>query len=204
MPLSREGKQMTAPADFHPVKDEAWPDEIQDMLTGFAGSLNVHRTIAHHPALLRSIAGFREHVVHATALGPQLSEIAILRTGHRLGSFYEFSHHVVRARARGVSDTRIIAATGPCAAMEPADAVIAGAVDELFDARALSDTSIAVLADLGGRPAVLDLIATVGFYSILGFVLNSFQTPIDPDISAALAERPLPGGASPTDALAPD
>ena len=182
---------MTAADDFRPVTDADWIETIGDLLAGFAGSLNVHRTIAHHPALLRSIADLREHVVHATALGPQLSEIAILRTGHRLGSFYEFSHHIVRARARGVSDARIIAATGPCAEMQPEDAVIAGAVDELFDARALSGTSVSALMGLGGRPAVLDLIATAGFYSILGFVLNSFSTPVDDDIRAALAERPL-------------
>lgn len=182
---------MTDPSAFRPLSDADWPEEIRDMLAGFAGSLNVHRTIAHHPALLRSIATFREHVVHATALGPQLSEIAILRTGHRLGSFYEFAHHIVRARARGVADARIAAATGPLAAMEPADAAIARAVDELFDAHALSAESVAALGEIGGRAAVLDLIATVGFYSILGAVLNSFDTPVDDDIRAELAARPL-------------
>lgn len=176
-----------------PLADSAWPDSVADLREGFAGSLNVYRRMAHHPALLRAWADLREHVVHATALGPDLSEIAILRIGARLGSTYEWAHHVVRARARGVSEARIASARGAPADMAKDDALICGAVDELLDARALSpETAVRIAARVGGPPAVLDLIATTGFYSVLAYLLNLFDTPIDDDILAALEIAPPP------------
>ena len=38
---------------------------------------------------------------------------------------------------------------------------------------------------------VFDLIATVGFYSVLGYLLMSYDTPIDTAIAEEMAERPL-------------
>ncbi len=46
---------------FRPLSDSDWPAEISDMLPGFAGKLNVYRTMAHHPALLRAWSDLREH-----------------------------------------------------------------------------------------------------------------------------------------------
>lgn len=181
--------------DFSPLTDAAWPDAAADMRSGFAGALNVYRVMAHHPDLLRAWAPLREHVVNRTALGPQLSEVAILRTGHRLGSSYEWNQHIDRARRRGLTDARIASIAGPCDAMDPQDAQIARAVDELFDTHRLSQASVAAMARDLGKAAVLDLIATVGFYSVLGYALNSFDVPLDDDIAEALHRTPLnPGG----------
>jgi 4-carboxymuconolactone decarboxylase len=37
----------------------------------------------------------------------------------------------------------------------------------------------------------LDVIATVGFYSTLGYILNSFETPLDDNIVREMADQPL-------------
>ena len=182
---------MTAHPGFHPLSDDDWPEEIRDLLPGFAGALNVYRSMAHHPALLRAMVDLREHVVNNTALGPTLSEITILRTGHRLGSTYEMQHHIVRARSRGVNDERIASMTGSPSDMAPTDAIIARAVDELFDLKKLSAESIAALEATAGKEGVFDLICTVGFYTILGFSLNSFEVPVDEVIVDALKAHPL-------------
>ena len=133
---------MTTGSGFHPLRDDDWPEQIADLLPGFAGALNVYRSMAHHPALLRAMVELREHVVNGTALGPALSEITILRTGHRLGSTYEMQHHIVRARSRGVEEKRIASMTGTPSSMAPTDAIIARAVDELFDLKKLSAESM--------------------------------------------------------------
>lgn len=171
-----------------PLTDADWPAEIADLRTGFAGALNVYRTMAHHPALLRAWAPLRQHVVKDSALGPDRSEVVILRAAHRMGSAYEWAHHVSRARALGFSDARIAALRG----MPPGeDGLIARAVDALFDQRRLPPALEADLAAAIGRTAVIDLIATVGFYSVLGYLLMTYDTPIDAAVAQEMARAPL-------------
>ncbi|MGP6087957.1 carboxymuconolactone decarboxylase family protein [Antarctobacter jejuensis] len=178
-----------------PLDDAHWPAEAADLSGGFASGLNVYRTMAHHPALLSAWAPLREHIVNQTTLGPEWAEVVILRTGHRLGSSYEWQQHIDRARRRGLTDTRIATIAGTPDDMAPQDAVLAVAVDELFDRNRLSDTSVARISQQLGKTAVFDLIATVGFYSVLGYTLNTFDVPLDDNIVEALRQRPFsPGG----------
>ncbi|MGD9864579.1 MAG: carboxymuconolactone decarboxylase family protein [Pseudodonghicola sp.] len=178
---------------FPPLSDADWPGEIADLAQGFAGRLNVYRVMAHNPALLRAWTGLRQHVVIDNALGAQRSEVAILRTGVRLGSSYEWNQHISRARACGMADARIASIAGPLSEMTAEDAVIAGAVDELFRDKRLSEARQTALLDLVGTAGLFDLIATVGMYSTLGYILNSCDTPLDDDVAAELAAQPFAG-----------
>ncbi|WP_424984651.1 carboxymuconolactone decarboxylase family protein [Microbulbifer sp. S227A] len=191
--MSEAGQGDPGALQCAPLSDADWPDPIDDMKHGFAGGLNVYRTMAHHPALLRAWSDLREHVVNRTALGPQLSEVVILRTGVRLGSDYEWNQHVVRARGRGLDDARIATLRGAVSDMAPTDGLLARAVDELFDNGGLGVATRDALGQAIGRDAVFDLMATVGFYSTLGFILNTFETPLDEDIRADLEQAPFAG-----------
>uniref|UniRef100_UPI00351983EC carboxymuconolactone decarboxylase family protein n=1 Tax=Cognatishimia sp. TaxID=2211648 RepID=UPI00351983EC len=177
--------------NFAPLSDADWPEEISDMLSGFAGGLNVYRTMAHHPQLLRSWATLREHVVNQTTLGAEFREVVILRTGTRLGSTYEWQQHILRARKAGLSDHRIARLKGPLDQIEGKDRPLAAAVDEIFETNRLTSSTQADVMSLVGKKGLLDLMATVGFYSTLGFILNSFDTPLDDDIASALQAEPL-------------
>lgn len=157
----------------------------------FASKLNVYRTMAHHPQLLLAWADLRDHVVVATALEAQQSEVVILRTGVHLGSDYEWNHHVSRARASGMTDHRIASIRGDVQKMAPEDALFAKAVDELFRERKLTDETIGAVVSVVGKEGVLDVIATVGFYSTLGYMLNSFDTPLDDSIAREMVDHPL-------------
>lgn len=176
------------PSPCPPLSNENWPDEIVDMLPGFAGALNVYRTMAHHPALLKAWAPLRQHIVKDSVLGPVRSEVVILRAAYRMGSTYEWAHHVSRARALGMTDARI-RAIGETP--EGEDALIAEAVDALFDLRRLPADLEKRLSDLISQQGVFDLIATVGFYSVLGYMLMTYDTPIDEAVAKELAESPL-------------
>ena len=100
--------------------------------------------------------------------------------------------HVHRARLIGMAENRIASIKGPLADMTPDDALLAQAVDELFDAQALSPTIQSKLFVLVGKTGLFDLIATVGFYTTLGFILNSFDVPLDDDIATDLVANPAP------------
>lgn len=172
------------PSPCPPVTDADWPEDIAELHKGFAGALNVYRTMAHHPALLNAWAPLRQHVVKDNALGPELTEVVILRAGFRLGSAYEWAHHVSRALALGFSAARINAVRGVPEAIEGVDGLIVSAVDALLDANRLTREQEATLAEAIGRHAVIDLIAMVGFYSVLGYLLKTYDTPIDDAIQA--------------------
>lgn len=174
-----------------PISDDDWPEAVAELRDGFAGKLNVYRVMAHHPALLRAWAALRDHVVVQTSLGAQRSEVVILRSGVRLGSAYEWGHHVSRARACGLEDARIASLAGEVEDMAPEDGLLARAVDELFADARLTPETAGALRGLVGEQGMLDLMATVGFYSTLGFILNSFGTPLDEAVARELAEHPL-------------
>lgn len=176
---------------FPPIPDAEWPEAARAMRDGFAGKLNVYRVLAHHPALLNAWGPLRQHVVLNNVLGQQFSEVVILRTGVRLGSDYEWNQHIRRARACGMDDARIASIRGALTDMAEGDAMLARAVDELFDDKRLSPETVRALIGLVGREGVFDVLATVGFYSTLGFILNSFATPLDADAAAELAAQPL-------------
>lgn len=188
--MSSDPMHHTAPAT-RPLSDAEWPSDLADMLPGFAGRLNVYRTMAHHPALLRAWANLRDHIVNQSELGLDYLEVVILRAGLHLKSDYEWSHHVDRARKQGFSDARIAAMRGPAEEMDDLDGLLCRAVDDLFDSARIAPDTLSTLIDRFGKPAVFDLMATVGFYSTLGFILNTFETPLDDDIRARLSENPL-------------
>lgn len=178
-----------------PLSPQDWPDVLSDLRDGFAGRLNVYRTMAHHPALLRAWAGLRAHVVDNTALGRERGEVVILRTGARLGADYEIAHHVCRARALGIGEARIAAILGDGGGLEEGDAALVAAVDALIDTARLPAPLREDLIPAIGIEGVFDVMATVGFYTTLGFIVKSFDVPVDAAVTAALAARPAPATA---------
>ena len=172
---------------LRPLDDASWPDAIADLRDGFAGALNVYRVMAHHPALLRAWSDLREHVVRRRALTAMQSEVVILRCGFRRGSSYEWVHHVVRGFDCGLSLARIRSLRGAPQDMDPDDRLLAGAVDALIDTNALTPGQQERLIATLGVAGMMDIIATVGFYSTLSYILNSFDTPVDAAVNARYA-----------------
>ncbi|WP_112322757.1 carboxymuconolactone decarboxylase family protein [Oceanibium sediminis] len=157
----------------------------------FLHSAGVYRAMGQNPALLRAWAPLRAHVVTQNALGAYRLEIVILRAAHAQDSSYEWAHHVVRGRQAGLDDALIAALKGPLTGLEGEAALLAETVDALSGTTmlppSLRDRLIAHL----GEVATLDLIATVGFYSTLAFILKTFDVALDAEIVEALDAAPL-------------
>ena len=182
---------MTDAMTFVPLAPERWDPKLSHLRGGFAERLNIYRTMAHHPDLLAAWSPLRQHVVVENVLGAACAEIVILRAARHLGSEYEQSHHIIRGRTFGLTDDRIAAVLGQGKPVDDPDATLVAAVDELAIRKALSPNVISQITNLFGAQGVLDLIAIVGFYTTLGLMLNSFETPIDSVIVEELTRRPL-------------
>ena len=61
--------------------------------------LNITRTVARHPALVKARAPLERHLLRESTLPPRERELAILRTGWAWQSEYEFSQHTHAARS---------------------------------------------------------------------------------------------------------
>lgn len=179
-------------ACFAPLDDDDLPPEAVDLCGEPAAVLNVYRVMAHHPALLKAWRDFRNHIVMNNRLDAASLEIVILRTGFRRNCRYEWMHHVVRGRKAGLEDFRIrSAALPPEQAGSAKDALLMRCVDALVDTNRLTAGLQRELVTEFGKEGVLDLMATVGMYSTLSYMIDSFSTPIDEDVTAALRNAPL-------------
>ncbi|MDP8984552.1 MAG: carboxymuconolactone decarboxylase family protein [Pseudomonadota bacterium] len=170
-----------------PLSPDVWPSSLDSMRAGFAGQLNVYKVMAHHPALLRAWASLRQHVVIDSSLTKRQSEIVILRAGHRWGAHYEWMHHVVRGRQAGLSDDEIAAVRADPSQWPEGEVetLLKQGVDYLLDDGQLPPGLIDQLRSCIGLTGIFDVMATVGMYSTLAFIVKSFHTPLEPEILSA-------------------
>lgn len=173
------------------VADEDWPEQLINLRGGPLAQLNVYKMMANHPSLLLAWSALRDHLVVHSALTPQQSELVILRTGWRWRSRYEWVHHVSRSRRVGLSDDVIARCARSAPAEAGGDALLLDVVDALMERGKLSEGLLARLQDLVGLKGSLDVMATIGMYTTLAFLLETFAVPVDDDVAAELAGDPL-------------
>ena len=171
-----------------PLTDAEIDPEVRERF-GKGPMLNIFRTLAHHPKLMKRWLVFGNHVLAHSSLAPREREIAILRIGWLCRAGYEWGQHVVIARQSGVTDAEIERiADGPdAAAWSDADRALLRAVDELRADAFITDATWAALGKHFTKEQVLDLIFAVGQYQLVSMALNSLG--VQPD-SADLPTLP--------------
>lgn len=123
-------------------------------------------------------------------LEPRLSELAICVTGAHYKAEYEWYAHVRFAHDAGIPEAvteAIRLGQSPDLPDEDQRAVYRVAL-ELNQTHRLSDETFAEAKRVLGLPALIDLIAIVGYYGIVSLTLNAFEIDT-PDGSKAF-DRP--------------
>lgn len=146
-----------------------------------AGALNIFRTLAHHPKLLKRWLVFGNHVLAKSTLPARERELAILRVGWRCRAEYEFGQHTAIGREAGVTDAEISALTEPLDGhgWSDEDRALLTAVDELHDDQCITDETWGALTGRWSDQQVLDLVFTVGQYTLVSMALNSCGVRLD-------------------------
>ena len=187
---------MTTPR-LEPLPEADWDDDTRALIAagGAPGGhvLNIFRTLARHPKLLKRWMVFGAHVLAKSTLPARDRELLILRVGWRCRSPYEWGQHVVIARAAGITDDEIEAiADGPDAQVwEPFDATLLRAVDELHDDSSLSDATWTALRERYDEQQILDAIFAVGQYHLVSMALNSCRVERDDGVTGMpMPDRP--------------
>jgi alkylhydroperoxidase family enzyme len=143
--------------------------------------LNIFRTLAHHPKLLKRWLVFGNHVLAKSTLTPRDREIAILRVGYLCQAGYEWAQHAAIARASGLSDAEIArVAEGPDApGWSPAERTVLRAADELHGDAFVGDATWRTLTEHYTTEQILDLLFTVGQYQMVSMVLNTLGVQLE-------------------------
>ncbi|WP_257544843.1 carboxymuconolactone decarboxylase family protein [Sphingopyxis sp. DBS4] len=154
--------------------------------------LNIFRTLAHAPKALTAFLGWGGYILsRRNALSERDRELVILRTGYNCRSGYEWTQHKRIGLDCDLSEAEIERIkTGPDAeGWSDLDRAMLRAADELTGQHFVTDATWAALAPLGDKGR-MDLVFTVGQYTQVSMILNSFGIQVeegwevDPDLKA--------------------
>jgi len=137
--------------------------------------LNVTKTIARHPGLIKQWSALGRFLASGGLLPARERELVILRMGWRAKSIYEFGQHTIFALQAGLSDAEIRSVTqspesGPWTADER---TLFAMVDELVDDDCVTDETWERLSRRWGPAELVELVLLAGFYRMVSDVLNS-------------------------------
>jgi len=154
--------------------------------------LNIFRTLAHAPRALTAFLAWGNYILSKrNALTARDRELVILRTGYNCRSGYEWTQHKRIGLDCGLTEAEIARVkAGPDAGgWSDLDQAMLRATDELTCDHFVTDATWAALAPLGNKGR-MDLVMTVGQYTQVSMILNSFGVQVedgwdvDPDLKA--------------------
>jgi alkylhydroperoxidase family enzyme len=105
----------------------------------------------------------------------------MLRIGWRCRSAYEFGQHTLIGKRCGLTDEEIHRLTLPADApgWDDFDRTLVRATDELHDDAFIGDATWQALTERYGTEQIIDLVFTVGQYTLVSMALNTFGVQLD-------------------------
>jgi 4-carboxymuconolactone decarboxylase len=184
---------MTDTGRMPPIPDdrltEAQREAVEEIEAGPRGAVVGPFVAAlRSPELMRRLQKLGEYLRFGNALGPRLTELAVLLVARQWTAQFEWVMHAPIAADRGISPEAIdaIARGGRPAALAGDEAIVFDFVTELARSQAVSDDVYARAVGAFGEAGVIDLVGTVGYYSMLAMILNVAETPLPPGYAPVL------------------
>ena len=180
-----------------PLQDSELDAEQMERLSKSRGKdgsvLNIFRTLVRAPDAFRAFSWWGGYVMSRNSLSARDREIAILRVGWLCKSGYEWTqHHRIGLQsgldAAEIERIKIGAGADGWSASEKALLI---AVDDLNREHFVSNVAWAELSKHYSERQCMDLVFTVGQYTQVSMILNSFgiqvedSQTVDPDLKAS-------------------
>jgi 4-carboxymuconolactone decarboxylase len=164
-----------------PPRARPYEPEIEKMMNSmrFDGPSPRHlmQALAHAPKFLMRFQAMGGTILFSGKLPSREREIAIMRTGARTRSEYEWGMHVaLYQQSCGFSDAEIQATRGGAwndPVWSAREQLVLRTVDELHDTSTVSDTLWRELAAEWPEEQLVELILTIGYYHMAAFFLNA-------------------------------
>jgi 4-carboxymuconolactone decarboxylase len=190
LPATRvAGPRLSTPR-IAPIEPSVWTPAQRAMIAPQTQpdgtAFNLYKTMLNHSQLYGPRSRFGSYLQRDGLLDPETRELAIMRTAYNIGSAYEWAHHVEYAKAAGLSDGEIARIVrGPSASgwTEKQRAVLQAA-DELRREAFVSDGTWTTLAKYYDTKERIEIVYTIGGYTMTGLAINSFGIQVEPGYPA--------------------
>lgn len=149
--------------------------------SGAAGTVgSPFNVFLRSPELGEPLQQVGSYIRFQNSLGPRLTELAILIVARDWRAAYEWHAHHRLALQAGLSPevATAVAQQQRSPAMRSDEALVYDFCTELLQQRRVSDANYAAAVALWGERGVMDLIGTVGYYTLVAMVLNVDRTPL--------------------------
>ena len=130
------------------------------------------------------------YVRFRSSLPGSLREMAIIMTAAHWAAEYEWYAHKSAALNEGLDRAIVdaIAAGARPASMQADEAALYAFCDELLNDHHVSDATFAAAIDVFGERAVVEIIGTVGYYSMVSMLLNVDEYPLPDGVAPEFAD----------------
>ena len=144
----------------------------------------------HSPELCDRVEALGAYVRFDSSLALRLRELILLIAARHFDAEYSWNAHVLKATEAGVDAAalqRLAAHQDP--AFGPRDEqVIHAFCTEVLEDHFVSDETFAEAHELFGSAGVVDIIGSLGNFSMLAMCLNTFEVALPPDSTAPFAD----------------
>jgi 4-carboxymuconolactone decarboxylase len=166
-----------APSEMNPAQKRVHDQIVAGKRGRFGGPFEL---LIRAPEICGLASQLGEHLRWGTSLPDRLSELAIITTARFWRAQYEWYAHAPLAEKAGVPRDAIEAIrTGgaPVFAAED-EALVYRVCSEIFRTQRLSDASFNAAVTALGEPGLVEVIAIIGYYTLIGNTLNVFQVAL--------------------------
>src|SRR5258706_2950833 len=164
-------------ADQMSPEQRAVADEIQRTRGGLSGPLGIW---IHNPEMARLIAPVGGYL-RSAKLPDRLRELAILVTAQFWKSEYEWYSHCKQAAAAGLPQAVIDAIhQGKRPALDGQDAIVFEVATSLHERHEIPDALYKQALTTLGQALLIELVALLGYYTLVSIGLNAFQVGLPP------------------------
>ncbi len=163
---------------------------IHDYLAETRGAVRLpFSAFLNSPELTHRIAHVGSYIRFDSTLPDATRELAILSTAREVDARFEWAGHARMAKELGISEATIDAIANRKApdGLSEEEALPVRAAQELLRDHSLSDATFNAAHAKFGDAGVVELLATIGYYSLMGCVLNGLQ--IEPPAEALQLPR---------------
>lgn len=160
-------------------------------LTAPDGSLiGPFNAMLRNPHVGNRVQSLGETLRFDTSLSRRVIEIATLVVGAHWRAQFEWWAHERLARQAGLADAVIAAIKrGERPALDDASEATAYEVaSEIYRTQRLSDATYARAVQYFGEAGVFELLALVGYYTLVSLILNGFDVPLAPGETPPFAD----------------